>query len=980
VQEDRLDRDISRTPVQAQVGSHGQGASTEEGADANTPGAIARENAGADGLREEHGQNAGGSGALDSSSRNAGAEGLREDRGRDAGPVWALGSSSRNAGVGEDEYVREANLEVNADSGAYDVTSARKAGPTESGEACEAGAKEDEGEPISVIGISGMHCPSCEKLVRMQLEKLGLVVDSVSAETGEARVRGAVPPYETLVEAIEQVGYEVVSVRGEEKACPVPPPPPPPPPQAAEAGAKKPPTTLARVTLAIGGMTCASCVTVIERTLAALDGVHAATVNLATERATVEYDPARIGTDEMVAAVERAGYSARAMASGSRVESLLAEQERAQEEHERRRFRLFWLALALAVPTTAFSMVPFLMDLLPMKEHRLLLLALATPVQFVAGWPFLAGAWQALKQRYGNMDVLVSLGTLAAFSLSLYNTFIGDGPVFYETSALLITFVLLGKLLEGRARARTGLAIKKLVGLTPKEARLLRDGVEVTVKIDELVPGDVVLIRPGEKIPADGEVIEGSSFVDESMLTGEPIPVEKGPGSRVVGATVNTTGSLTVRVDRVGEDTVLARIIRLVDEAQASKPPVQRLADVVAAYFVPVVVAIAIITFLVWAFILGAGITKSILTAVAVLVIACPCALGLATPTAIMVGTGKGAQYGILVKSGEALERAGKVRAVIFDKTGTLTEGKPEVVSELFDPRITERERAEIDAAVYAIEARSEHPISRALVEHLGTKISSVPQVSSFEAVAGAGVSGVVEGHSYFIGSLKGELSTIAERAHPDLRAFLESSRAEGKTVAAVVRDDTFVCAYGVADRLKADARVAIERLKVLGCEPFLVTGDNHRTAVSIAREAGIPETNVIAEVLPDEKGEEVRKVQARVGLTAFVGDGINDAVALAAADAGIAMGSGTDVAIESADIVLMNPDIRGVVTAIDLSRKTIRKVWTGLFWAFFYNVIGIPLAAAGFLRPEFAGLAMALSSVSVVSNALLLRRYKPLM
>lgn len=732
-----------------------------------------------------------------------------------------------------------------------------------------------------------------------------------------------------------------------------------------------------RATIAIGGMNCAACVTVVEKTLKSLNGVQEATVNLGTERASVVYLPQKVTPEEIVRAVESVGYSARFLKAGARMEELLNEQEKAQEKQERRQLGLFFLALALSIPTALFSMLPPLMDLLPIETRNFILFLLATPVQFVAGWPFLKSAFQSLRKLYANMDVLISLGTLSAYFLSVYNSFFSSGPAFFETASLLITFVLLGKILEARAKSRTSRAIKKLVGLAPKEARVLKGTQEIVVGIDDLIPGDLVLIKPGEKIPADGLVAEGSSSVDESMLSGEPLPVEKLPGSQVVGGTINKQGSLKVRVEKVGEETVLSQIIKLVEEAQASKPGVQRIADLISAYFVPVVILIAIGTFFSWYLLFNAGFVKALLTAVAVLVIACPCALGLATPTTIMVGSGKGAENGVLVKSGEALEKAGKLTTLIFDKTGTLTEGKP-VVTDLFFNEVGEEEKKKILRGVYSLESLSEHPLAEAIVSFIKQNFPQIEKssVSQFEAIAGSGVKGQIGKDWFFLGVLK------EKRAESEVSSSfwkkVEERKREGKTVSLVeLNNNKVVSALVIEDKLKDEARETVNWLNRAGIKPYLVTGDNRLTAESIGKEAGIPVENIYAEVLPGEKAEVVKKLQQKGEVVAFVGDGINDAVALAQADVGIALSSGTDVAIESADIVLMRGALKSALIAIDLSKKTIRKVWTGFFWAFIYNLLGIPIAASGQLRPEFAGLAMAFSSVSVVTNALLLNRYK---
>jgi Cu+-exporting ATPase len=837
-----------------------------------------------------------------------------------------------------------------------------------------------------LLHIEGMHCPSCEKLIKMTLEKEGILVDDISHKKHAASIRADSFDKGKIGNILKNLGYELKNVESlpgsnalettedSGSVCPIVPEEEN---VSQETMSIEKPESIKRITLAVGGMTCASCVAVVEKTLKNVAGVVDAKVNLATERAVVDFDPTRVLPEKLAMAVEQAGYSARVLKSGSRIESLIEEQESAQKEHERAQLRRFIIAASLSVPIVLFSMVPFFMDLLPMRAHRLLLLLLTTPVQFYSGLPFLKGALEALKRRYGNMDLLVALGTLSAYFLSLYNTITLKSHVFYETSALLITFILLGKILESRVKRRTTSAIRKLIGLAPKTATIIKSGTEMQVSLEEVMPGDIALVKPGETIPADGTVVEGYSFVDESMLTGEPIPVEKLPGAVVIGGTVNQNGMLKIRVEKVGEETVLSQIIRLVDEAQGSKPPVQRLADTISAYFVPAVVLIALATFAVWFFLMDAPLEKAVLTAASVLVIACPCALGLATPTAIMVGTGLATQRGILIKSGESLELAGKAKAVIFDKTGTLTYGKPSIKKLLLDDSLTPDEMQECIVAAYSLEKHSEHPIAKAFVKYIETSFSNitVASVGNFEAIPGKGIRGEVNGKTYFIGVFK-EIP-IKESKSPVLSSLLKEME-KGRTVSYISVNQRIVGGFSAADTLRETAKESVELLKSAGLEIYMITGDNRLTANAIAAEAGIPEKNVVSEVYPHEKAEKVKDIKREIGTVIFIGDGINDAVALAEADIGVAVGSGTDIAIESADIVFMKPDLKLVYTSIDLSRKTLSKIYSGLFWAFFYNTIGIPVAALGLLKPEFAGLAMALSSISVVTNALLLKRYNP--
>lgn len=722
-------------------------------------------------------------------------------------------------------------------------------------------------------------------------------------------------------------------------------------------------------------MTCASCVQVIERSLRSLPGVKEAEVNLATQRASVVYAPEIVSVDELVKAVESAGYGASFLRSQERIENLIRKQELAEEKYYKNLLRRFYFAISFSIPVVLFSMVPYFMDLLSFQAKFILLFLLTTPVQFFSGKEFLKGAFEALKRRYGNMDLLVSTSTLSAYLLSTYNGIFQKGELFFETPALLITFVLLGKVLESRAKSRTREAIKKLASLTQGKATVLRGKAQVQVNIEDLIAGDVVIVKPGEKIPADGTVISGHSFVDESMLTGEPMPVEKTEGSAVYGGTVNTTGVLTVRIDRVGNETVLARIIKAVEEATSKKPRLQRLADTISGYFVPVVFLIAILTFSYWLFVAGVSFEKAILTAAAVLAIACPCALGLATPTAIMVGTGLAAKHGVLIRNGEAIELLSKIKAIVFDKTGTLTQGQPVVESFL----VFENDKKHVAEIVYSLEKASEHPLANPICSYLEAEFGSLNEktVNSFKAIAGKGISGVIEDKNYLLVAFHTvEDKTELFPAENDYLACQAKTK-EGKTVSVLIENEKVIACLCLTDTIRPEAKFTIEYLTKNGIEAYLVTGDNKNAAHFVASMLNIPPKNVYAEVLPEEKATIVKKLQEHYGLVSFVGDGINDAVALAASNVGIAA-SGSDIAAESADMVLTRKRIDLVITAYELARKTVNKVKSGLFWAFIYNILAIPLAAAGYLRPEIAGLAMALSSVSVVTNALLLNRYKP--
>jgi len=784
--------------------------------------------------------------------------------------------------------------------------------------------------------------------------------------------------------------------------------------------ASAPAAGTARANFAITGMTCASCAAIIEKTLSKTPGIVNANVNLASERLAAVYDPAVVGADEIIAVVEKAGFLAEQVTESTGLADEAADTHRAaQEANYRRQVFRSAMSFALAIPVFLISMVPPFMDRVPaavagllaatfggvwdpMVVMKYLAFALTTPVQFWIGAQYYRGFWHSLKRGSGNMDTLVAIGTSAAYFYSLAATFVpalAGQPVFFETSALLIAFVSLGKLLEARAKGRTGDAIKKLMGLAARTARIVRGGGEVDVPAESVVPGDIVIVRPGEKVPVDGVVIEGGSAVDESMLTGESIPVEKNPGDTVIGATMNTLGAFRFRATRVGRDTALAQIVRLVEEAQGSKAPVQRFADRISAVFVPAVVGVAVATFLVWllvvpifvdaAFWAGSSVfVKALLAGTAVLVIACPCALGLATPTAIMVGTGKGAEFGVLIKNGEALETAEKLQAIVFDKTGTLTHGKPVVTEvEAFGDGAgtmvadggavsAAPDTAGILRLAASLERSSEHPLAAAIVAHAAEAGIELAPVTGFAAIPGHGVRGDVDGCRVALGNRAlMALDGVDVSAYEARVAGLEG---EGKTVMLVALDGTAAGLVAVADTLKDNSAEAVARLSALGIEVYMITGDNRRTAEAIAAGAGIAPEHVLADVLPERKAEEVAALQARGLVTAMVGDGINDLPALARADIGIAMGAGTDVALETGDIVLIKNDLRDVVTAIELSRATMKRIRLNFFWALGYNTLGIPIAALGLLRPEIAGAAMALSSVSVVTSSLLLRRFRP--
>lgn len=736
-------------------------------------------------------------------------------------------------------------------------------------------------------------------------------------------------------------------------------------------------TRLQSIDLEIGGMTCAACANRIEKGLNKVPGVGKATVNLALETAHVELAPEGAATvPDLIRKVEKLGYRA-----ARKTEEAADPAERRRKDIVRHRRKLIVSAI-LSLPLlwamvghfsfTSWIWVPELF------MNPWFQLVLATPVQFVIGWHFYVGAYKALRNGSANMDVLVALGTSAAYFYSLYLTIESIGmpahhrvDMYYETSSVLITLILLGKLFEALAKGRSSEAIRSLMKLQAKTALVIRDGQEVRVPAEEVTIGDICIVKPGEKVPVDGEVVDGQSAVDESMLTGESLPVDKRAGDAVYGATVNKNGMLKIRATRIGKETALSQIIRVVEQAQGSKAPIQRVADRISGIFVPIVVGIAVATFLVWFFAVDSGSFSSALeAAIAVLVIACPCALGLATPTSIMAGSGRSAELGVLFKGGEHLEATHAVDTIVLDKTGTVTKGTPEltdVIAEGAWPR--ERLLGWIGAA----ERRSEHPLAEAIVRGIreGGE-AAIPEADSFEAIPGHGVSAEVEGHRLLIGTRKLMRESGVNVRQEALEAMSRLEE-EGKTVMLVAVDGVYAASVAVADTIKETSRQAVETLKGLGLRVVMMTGDNERTAKAIARQAGIDE--VLAEVLPEGKAAEVRKLQEAGRKVAMVGDGINDAPALATADIGMAIGTGTDVAMEAADVTLMRGDLNGIADAIAMSKKTMRNIRQNLFWALAYNVVGIPIAASGLLAPWLAGAAMALSSVSVVLNALRLQR-----
>lgn len=725
----------------------------------------------------------------------------------------------------------------------------------------------------------------------------------------------------------------------------------------------------------ITGMTCSACANRIEKRLNRMEGVSNATVNFALETATVDYNESQVSAKEMMAAIEKMGFE------------LILEQDEAEKmDHKEQEIKkqqtkfiaaviltlpLFWTMVAHFEFLSFIYMPDFLMN--PWVQ-----LALATPVQFIIGAQFYKGAYNSLRNKSANMDVLVALGTSAAYFYSLYlsiewmnNGKIGEPELYFEASAVIITLILLGKLFEVRAKGKTSQAIQKLLGLQAKTARVLKDGVEQEIAIEDVQKGDILVVKPGEKIPVDGEIIEGQSAIDESMLTGESIPIDKKIGDLVIGATLNKNGSLQIKATRVGKETALAQIVKVVEEAQGSKADIQRLADKISGVFVPVVVAIAVVTFFIWYFAVTPGDFRSaLIPTISILVIACPCALGLATPTSIMAGSGRSAEFGVLFKGGEHLEHTQAVDTVILDKTGTVTKGEPALTDVVLADGFDEQD---VLSLVAAAENQSEHPLAQAIVKGVRDKGIEVGTTESFEALPGYGIQAVVQQREVLAGTRK-----LMKERQVDLGSFekqMEQLEHDGKTAMLIAIDGKIAGIVAVADTVKETSKEAIRRMHDLGLNVIMLTGDNVRTAQAIADEVGID--RVIAEVLPEEKSNEVKKLQEQGKIVAMVGDGINDAPALAVANVGMAVGTGTDVAIEAADITLMRGDLNSVADAVLMSQKTMRNIKQNLFFAFFYNTIGIPIAALGFLAPWVAGAAMAFSSVSVVLNALRLQRVK---
>ncbi|NLA04478.1 MAG: copper-translocating P-type ATPase [Firmicutes bacterium] len=797
-----------------------------------------------------------------------------------------------------------------------------------------AAGKLTDGKELSVtIPITGMNCAACSARVE---RKLGSLSGVSSAGVNLMMGRGTVDydpekvELRQIIERIEELGFGVSAERQE---------------------------------FLVSGMSCAACSARVEERLKSLPGVKEAAVNLATNKAAVSYISGMITVAEIEKAVRDLGYHVHPARSLS-----FDEAARAEKKEKNWQLARFVVAVLLTLPLAVLMVAAH--TGLRFELNPWVQLALATPVQFFAGWSFYRGAYLSLKGGSANMDVLVSLGTSVAYFYSLASLLAGWGLLYFESAAVLMTIILLGRLLETVARGRTSEAIEKLMELQVKKARVLREGAEREIPVEQVAAGDLVVVRPGERVPVDGIIREGVTTIDESHLTGESMPVEKNPGDIVVGASINNYGSFTFQATKVGQDTMLAQIIRMVEEAQGSKAPIQRLADRVSNVFVPTIIAIALLTFAGW-FISGAGFESSLMHMVTVLVVACPCALGLATPTAIMVGTGVGAGKGILIRGGEHLERVEKIDTVVLDKTGTITGGVPEVTDILAELPFDEEELLRIAASG---EHRSEHPLGRAVVREAGKRGIALESIESFEALPGRGIKFHLRDGTWFIGNEK-----LADAAGAEISSLLTQKNlweSEGKTVMLVLKGASPAGMIALADTVKEGAGQALSELRQMGLDLYMLTGDQERTARAIAGQVGIDQ--VIAEVLPQHKAEAVQKLRESGRVVAMVGDGINDAPALATADVGMAIGTGTDVAMESASITLMRGDLGKIASAIRLSSRTLRKIRQNLFWAFFYNLITVPLAIFGIFTPVMGGTAMALSSVSVVTNSLFLKRYDP--
>jgi P-type Cu+ transporter len=802
----------------------------------------------------------------------------------------------------------------------------------------------DDPKKKAELKISGMTCATCAVNIEESLAKVPEVSNaSVNFGTDTAHVEydPTKVKLSDLEHAVREAGYEVINKE---------------------------------VVIKVGGMVCATCVQTIEFALRALPGVVSASVNLATEKAYVTYNPSVSGLEDMKSAIEDAGYQYLGLADDVSGDT----EKKAREKDLHDKFVRFSIGFAVSIPLLIAS---FVVPMMYLQTMAYVMFLIATPVFIFISYPIFRAARMALRNRTLNMDVMYAMGIGVAYISSVFGTFnlvLTPEFMFYDAAIMLASFLILGRYLEARAKVRTSDAIRKLAGLRPKTALVVRDGVETEVPVEDVVVGDVIIVRPGENIAVDGEVITGESYVDEAMITGEPIPPFKTAGSRVVGGTINQNGALSVKALKVGKDTVLAQIIKLVEDAQGSKPPVQKIADTAVTYFIPVVLVIALAAFIGWYFVAGSSLLFALTALISVLVVACPCALGLATPTAVTVGVGRGAELGILIKNGEALEVAEKITTVVFDKTGTLTRGRPEV-TDVIPVGIPE---TTLLSLVLAVEKNSEHPLARAVTRYAVDSGIPVEQASHFQSIGGKGVIADVLGEHVAIGNrvLMAERGIMVTQELEYRIADLEKA---GKTSVLIAAGDQIAGVIAIADTLKNTTRSAIQSLKSMGARVIMITGDNPRTAEAIAGQAGIDE--VIAGVLPGDKAMEVRSLQEKGETVAFVGDGINDAPALAQADVGIAIGSGTDIAIETGDIVLIKDDLVDSVAAIQLSRKVMRRIRGNIFWAFAYNAALIPVAAGvlypsfGIIfRPELSAFAMALSSVTVVSLSLLLKTYIP--
>lgn len=797
----------------------------------------------------------------------------------------------------------------------------------------------------ATLQISGMTCAACATKIEKGLKKIE-GVEEANVNLALERTKITYDPGKTDVkkfkEKVESLGYKVVNDK---------------------------------VEFDISGMTCAACATKIEKRISKMDGVTKANVNFALETIAVEYDEKQVQTSDMITAVKKLGYDLIPKQDGK-------EKIDHKEQEIKKQYRKFIFSAILTFPLLWTMVAHFeFLSFIYMPEILMnpwVQLALATPVQFIVGASFYKGAYNSLRNKSANMDVLVALGTSAAYFYSLYLTFewmnagsIGHPELYFEAAAVIITLIVLGKLFEVRAKGKTSQAIQKLLGLQAKTARVLREGVEKEIPVEEVVTGDTILVRPGEKIPVDGEIMEGRSAIDESMITGESIPVDKVVGDAVIGATINKNGSLTIKATKVGKDSALAQIVKVVEEAQGSKADIQRLADKISGVFVPIVVAIAVVTFFIWYFFVSPGDFRSaLIPTISILVIACPCALGLATPTSIMAGSGRAAEMGLLFKGGEHLENTQSIDTVVLDKTGTVTKGEPTLTDIFVTDGFKEEEVLQL---IGTAENQSEHPLAQAIVNGVKEKGITLLETTDFEALPGYGIRAKVNTQDVLVGTRK--LMRKHNISILDSEASMEKLEGDGKTAMLIAVDNKLAGIVAVADTVKETSKEAISRMLDLGLEVIMLTGDNQRTAEAIARQVNV--SKVIAEVIPEQKSEEIKKLQEQGKKVAMVGDGINDAPALAMANIGMAVGTGTDIAIEAADITLMRGDLNSVADAMIMSRKTMRNIKQNLFFAFIYNTIGIPIAAIGLLAPWVAGAAMAFSSVSVVLNALRLQRIK---